>query len=125
MKLAGEKRCRLAVHFDQRSALLILAALLRRSLARPRYRDAGLLGDGPHRLGELAFVHLHDEFEDVTAVVASEAVVHLLYRMDAKRRRFFLMEGAQAAEVLTGLFQTNIFADDADDVRLLLYLFRE
>ena len=35
------------------------------------------------------------------------------------------MEGAEAGEVLARLFEAHIFADDADDVRLLLYTIRE
>ena len=35
------------------------------------------------------------------------------------------MKRAQAGEILPGLFQAHVFADHADDVRLLLYVLRE
>ncbi len=35
------------------------------------------------------------------------------------------MKRAQADEVLSAFFQAHVFADHADDVRLLLDLFRE
>ena len=40
--------------------------------------------------------------------------------VDGKGGSFFLMEGAEAGEILAGLFQADVVADDADDVRLLL-----
>jgi len=35
------------------------------------------------------------------------------------------MEGAETGEICAALFQAHVFADDADDVRLLLYALRE
>ena len=35
------------------------------------------------------------------------------------------MEGAQAGEILAALFQAHVFADHADDVRLLFDAIRE
>lgn len=35
------------------------------------------------------------------------------------------MKRAQAAEILTGFFERNVFPDDPDDIRLLLDLLRE
>ena len=56
---------------------------------------------------------------------AAEAVVDLLHRMHCKGRRFLGMKRAQADEVLAALFQAHVFADHADDVRLLLDAIRE
>ena len=49
--------------------------------------------------------------------MAPKAVVHLLHGMHAEGRRLFLMEGAKPGEILAGLFQANVLADHADDVR--------
>jgi hypothetical protein len=35
------------------------------------------------------------------------------------------MEGAKTREILARLFEAHVFADHADDVRLLLYAIRE
>jgi len=49
----------------------------------------------------------------------------LLDRADAERRRFLLMKRTQPAEILAAFFQAHVFADDPDDVRLLLDAIRE
>ena len=63
--------------------------------------------------------------KNVAAHAAPEAVINLPHRMHAERWRFFLMERAQPSEILPGLFQAHVFADHADDVRLLLHPIRE
>ena len=68
---------------------------------------------------KVALVHLHHELENVAARAAAEAVIDLLDRMHRERRRLFGMKGAQAGEILPVLFQAHVFADHADDVRLL------
>ena len=108
------------MHLDHAGALLLFAALLGRALARLRDGDAAFFGDGAHRFREVGFVHLHHEFENVAAGAAAEAVVDLLDRMDGEGGRFFGMERAEADEILAALFQAHVFADHADDVRLLL-----
>jgi hypothetical protein len=45
--------------------------------------------------------------------------------MHGKRRRFFLVEWAQAGKVLPRLFEADVFPDHADDVRLLLHALRK
>jgi hypothetical protein len=45
--------------------------------------------------------------------------------MNVEGRRLFGMERAEAAEILASLLELNVFADDADDVRLLLDAIRE
>ena len=88
-------------------------------LARPRHGDAAFFGHRAHRLREIALVHLHHELENVAAGAAAEAVVDLLDGMDGERRRLFGVKWAQAGEILAALFQAHVFADHADDVRLL------
>src|SRR5713101_3519386 len=62
---------------------------------------------------------------DVSAFAAAKAVINLPRRMHVEGWRFFGMERAQAAEILPGLLQLNIFAHHANNVRLLLYAIRE
>src|SRR5580698_1606735 len=108
------------MHFDQRAALLVLAALFRRALARFRDGDAAFFGDGAYRFGKWRFFQFHNKAKNVAAFAAAEAVIHLFDRADAEGRGFLLVEWAEAAEILAAFFQTHIFADDPDDVRLLL-----
>ncbi len=69
--------------------------------------------------GKSDLVHLHQEFENVAAGAAAEAVVDLLDGMDGEGRRFFGMKWAEADEILAALLQAHVFANHADDVRLL------
>ena len=107
------------MHLDHAGALLLFAALLGRAFARLRDGDAAFFGDGAHRFREVGFVHLHQEFENVAAGAAAEAVVDLLDGVDREGRRFLGMKWAEADEILAALFQAHVFADHADDVRLL------
>jgi hypothetical protein len=52
-------------------------------------------------------------------------MVNLFRRVHSEGRRFFRVERAQARKILAAFFQAHIFADNADDVRLLLYAIRE
>ena len=94
-------------------------------MVAPGQGDAAFFRYGAHRVHEIAFVHLHHKFENVAADAAAEAVVDLLHGMDGKGRRFLGMKRAEADEVLAALFQAHVFADHADDVRLLLDVVRE
>ena len=69
------------MHFDERGALLILAALFGRALTRLRDGDAAFFRDGADCFGEWRFLHLHHEFEDIASCAAAEAVVDLLHRV--------------------------------------------
>ncbi len=124
-ELLREKRLRYAMHLDQRGALLVFFAFFGRALSGLRDCDAAFLRDDPNRFRERALFHFHDEFEDVAADTAAEAVVNLFGGMHSERRRLFRVERAQAREILAALFQAHVFADNADDVRLLLYAIRE
>src|SRR5580704_2216182 len=113
------------MHVHNRRALLVFAALFGRTFARPWNRDAAFLRDSTNGFWKFAAFQRHYEFKNIAAFVAAEAVIHLLAGAHAERRRLFLMERAQAAEILAGLFQAHVFADHADDVRLLFYPFRK
>jgi hypothetical protein len=125
VQLAREERGGFAVHFNQGRALLIFFALFGGAFARSRNRDATFFGDSAHGFGERGFFQLHHELEDVAAFAAAETVVDLLGGVNRERGSFFLMERAKTGEILARLFEAHVFADDADDVRLLLYTIRE
>src|SRR5271156_37026 len=125
MQLTGEESCNLAVHLYKRTSLLILAAFLRRTLARPGNRDSALLRDCAYRFRKRALLQLHHEFENIAARAAAKAVVNLLHRMHGERRRLLLVERTQPGEVLSAFLQTHVLADHADYVRLLLHPLRK
>jgi hypothetical protein len=113
------------MYFDEQCALLILAALFGRAFTWRWDGDAAFFGDNANGFGERALFHLHDELEDVAADVAAEAMIDLAQWMDVEGRRFFGVERAESAKILPSLLQLDVFADDADDVRLLLDAIRE
>src|SRR5262245_425730 len=124
-ELLDEVRLRFPVNFKKYPALLIFAALFGRTLFRAGKRDAAFLGNDPHGFGKWAFLHLHHKLEDVAALAAAETMVNLPGRMHVEGRRLFRVKRAKAAEILPGFFQLDVFAYDADDIRLLLDLLRE
>ena len=103
-QMLGEKCRSLPMHFHQRAALLIFAALFRRTFARLRNRDTAFFRYGAHRFGERRFFQFHHKLKNVAAFAAAEAVIHLLHRANAERRSFFLVERAQTAEILPTFF---------------------
>ena len=82
-KLLSEKCRGFTVHLEESGALMLLAALAGRMLATGQ-RDAAFLGHGPHRVHEIALIHLHHKLEDVAGGAAAEAVVDLLDGMHCK-----------------------------------------
>ena len=124
-ELLHKKSLRLAVHLNQQGSLLILFALLGRALLLPGNGDPALLRHDANRFGKCALLHFHHKLENVPAHAASEAVINLFRRMHRERRRFFRMEGTQPGKILPAFFQADVFADNPDDVRLLLYPIRK
>ena len=124
-ELFDEVRLRLAVNLNEHGALLVFPAFLWRTFLGARKRDATLFGDDAQRFRKRALFHFHNEFEDITALAAAETVVNLFGGMDVERGGFLGVERAKPAKILPGLFQLDVFADDPDDVRLLLDLLRQ
>ena len=58
---------------------------------------------------------LHDKIDHTAALVAAEAVVHLLVRRDGKGRCFFPVEGTEAEIVCAAPLELDILADDLLD----------
>ncbi len=89
-------------------------------------RNSQLLRQQPDRFREGDVFDFLDEVEDVAFFVAAEAVVELLGGVHGKRRRFFPVKGTQAGVILSpGFAELDVVADNADDIRLLLYGVRE
>ena len=109
------------MQIEQLAALAALLRFFRRGEFPLGQRDAALLGDGFDCFGKADVVNLLHEGEDVARLVAAEAVVELACCVNGKRGRLFPVEGAKSDIVLpAGFLQRDVFADDADDVRLLL-----
>ncbi len=124
-ELLHEKSLRLAVHFHQHRTLLILFPLLRRALFLPRNGDPAFLRDHLHGLGKFALLHVHHEVVHVAALATPEAVENLFDGRDREGWSLFLVKRAKPAEVFPRFLQADVFADNANNVRLLLYLVRK
>jgi hypothetical protein len=87
---------------EQRQQPLALAAPLglARVLGLTLELDARPLGQQLERTREVKPLGLHREAEDIAARAAAEAVVELLDRLDAERRRALVMERAQAGHAV-------------------------
>ena len=79
---------------SSRSRALALGRVAR-VLGLALQRHAVALGQRLQRRAEVQPLRLHHELEDVAARAAAEAVVELLDRVDAERRRALLVERAQ------------------------------
>jgi hypothetical protein len=97
-QLLGVERLRDLVRLDQpapgraaRAGGLVVAVLAAE-------RDAVLLPQSLDRLGEGEAVDLHDEGDDVAALLAAEAVEELARRVDVERRRLLVVEGTEALQ---------------------------
>jgi len=61
-------------------------------------------------------IEVHDEADGVAAGTAAEAIIELTLGLHAKRRRFFLMEGAAGRIVLAGLFERDSLVHNLYDI---------
>ena len=87
-----------------------------------RQRNSGFLRHDLHSFGKADVFNLLNKREDISALIAAEAVVELTHCVNGKGRSLFLMKRAQAGVVLpSGFLQRDVSADDPDDIRLLLY----
>ncbi len=127
-ELFHEKSLCLAVHFHENGALLVFLPLFRRTLLLPRNGDPAFFRDHRdhlHGLGKFALLHVHHEVVHVAALAAPEAIENLLDGRDRERRSLFLVKRAKPAEIFPGFLQTDVFANNANDVRLLFYAIRK
>ena len=79
-------------------------------------RNVGALREKFDRVRKVQRFDLLDERDDVSARAAAETVVKLIQRVDAKRRRLFMMKGTSPPKVLAFLFQRNLAGDDVHNV---------
>ena len=114
--------CRQLMQFEQFAALAVLLRLFRGGKFP--------LGQGmPHFWATILTASVKPTFsifctkeKTSPALVAAEAMVELAHRMHGEGRGLFPVKRTQSGVVLpSGFFQRDVFADDADDVRLLLY----
>ena len=78
--------------------------------------DPGLLGEGAHRFDERQLFVFHHEGKDVPPHPAAEAMEHLLLGAHGERGGLFLVERAEADEVLAAFLQADDRADHVHDV---------
>ena len=90
--------------------------------------NAVFVGQALDRLGEAQALNFLHKLENVAARSAAEAMIKALSRADIKRRRFLVVERAQAfAGAATGVAESDILLDDlvdtgafADDLNVLV-----
>src|ERR1043166_9559144 len=111
-RLAG-----LVDHFEQ----IVLVVLLWR-LAAARQIDPHAGCDVLHRFGKCEALGQREEFEDVAAGAAPEAVEQTLVAIDVKRRRLLATKRAETLVALAGELERRDLADEVDDVRRAPYL---
>ncbi len=92
------------MHFEDGGALLIFFALLGRAFASAGDGNTAFLRNDANGFWKSHLFHFHNEFEDVAADLAAEAVIDLLDGMHREGRRFLRVKGAESGEVLAALF---------------------
>ena len=86
-----------------------------------RYGHVRALGQVPDRLGEFHVLDVHHKGDDVAARVAAEAIEHLLFLIDGKRRGFLAVEGTEPPMLGALLLQRDVFGDDRNDVGFIAH----
>src|SRR5271156_5432754 len=110
------------MQLDEFGALAALGGFLRRGEFAFRQRDAAFDGYGFYGFRKGDVFDFLDEGEDVSGLVTAKAVVELASHIDREGWALFRVEGAEAGVVLrAGALEAHVFADDLEDVRLLLY----
>ena len=97
--------------------------------ARLRHLHPRPLGQQAHRVGKGQVLHLHDKGDHPASLAAAEAVVDLLIRRDGKGGGLFVVEGAQAPQVVPLLGQVDVGGHHVGDLaaghQLVDKLFRD
>src|SRR5690606_27318006 len=89
----------------------------------PTHLHTEPVGQVLHGFGEPEPVDLHQEADDVSALLAPEAVEEAARRSDVERGGLLVVEGAQTLEGPTpGLAQRHVGGDHVVDARLLAHL---
>ncbi len=110
------------MQFEQLAPLPALLRLFRAGKFPLRQCNATLLRDDFYCFDKTHIVELLHEGENITRLVAPEAVVELAHCVHGKGRGLLPVEGTKTGIVLrSGFFQRDVSADDADDISLLLY----
>ena len=107
---------------EQLAPLATLLGLLRRGKFPLGQGDAALLGDDFYGLGKADVLDLLHEGENIAPLVATEAMVELAHRMHGEGWGLLPVKGTKTGVVLrSGFLEGDVFADDPDNVGLLLY----
>ncbi len=122
-ELPGVELLRHPVGLDQPTAGGPLGTVVADVAILAAQLDAVLVGEALDRLDEAEPVDLHQEREDVAALLAAEAVPELAGRGHVERRRLLVVEGAEALlGAAAGVAQRDVGGDDLVDGRLLAHL---
>ena len=89
------------------------------------FKDLRRLGQSPQGVHETNAFVFPDKGEHVATLAAAETAENLFLCINVEARRLLLVERTQAREILSRLFQANVFPHHADDVRLLLHAIRK
>ncbi len=81
-----------------------------------RHLDAGDRRERFDRRDEVEPIVFHQKRQRSAGRTAAEAVIELLLRIDAERRRLFVVKRAQRLKVATGFAQRHARIDHVDDV---------
>ena len=115
-ELPGVELLRHPVRLDQPTAGGPLGAVAADVAVLAAQLDAVLVGEPLDRLDEAEPVDLHQERDDVAALLAAEAVEELTGRGDVERRRLLVVEGAQALlGAAAGVAQRDVGGDHLVD----------
>ncbi|MBA7637844.1 hypothetical protein ES703_45493 [subsurface metagenome] len=81
--------------------------------------NACALGKKAQRFAEVQALLLHNEGESVTASIAAEAMPALLFRINKEGGVSFVVKRTEPDQIAPRLFQRNVLADDAGNIRFL------
>ena len=73
-----------------------------------RERNVRALRKEFYRVAEVERFHLHYKLKNVPALMTAEAIVKLFRGVNAKGRRFFVMEGTPSPKIVAALLQLNV-----------------
>ena len=110
------------MQLEQFAPLPVLLRLFRGGEFPLGQGDAAFLGHDFYRFRKAGILNLLHKGEDISRLIATETMVELAHRVHGKGRRFLPVKRTKAGIVLrSGFLQRDVFADDPDNVRLLLY----
>jgi hypothetical protein len=89
---------------------------IRNAHTRFHHFHSAFLSEFSHRVRKARSRQFHQKREDVTSGATSETVKYLAGRTNIEGWSFFVVEGTQTFQVLTGARQTDMLADHLCDI---------